>query len=185
ERYVREWLEQQAVTGFVDVEDPSAPAGDRRYALPADHVEALVDRDSLSFSAHKAVEIVRAGRRLPDLVEAFRSGGGIPPAPWEPEGRSDSNRARYVNLLGERWLRSIPAVEARLNAEPPGRVAAGRGRAGRGPRRRARHRPRTVCLRMERSVVSPGRDGGSGDRRHRGCAPPGHPARLRHRRRLP
>ena len=123
ERYVREWLEQQAVTGFVDVEDPSAPAGDRRYALPADHVEALVDRDSLSFSAHKAVEIVRAGRRLPDLVEAFRSGGGIPPAPWEPEGRSDSNRARYVNLLGERWLRSIPAVEARLNAEPPARVA--------------------------------------------------------------
>src|ERR687887_353007 len=46
ERYVREWLEHQAVAGFVRVEDASASASDRRYSMPADHVEALVDRDS-------------------------------------------------------------------------------------------------------------------------------------------
>src|SRR5207253_7711899 len=68
ERYVREWLEHQAVAGFIDVEDASAPGADRRYSLPPDHVEVLVDRDSLSFSAHKAIEIVRASRRLPELV---------------------------------------------------------------------------------------------------------------------
>src|SRR6266487_1099601 len=77
ERYVREWLEHKAVAGFVEVESPSAYAPDRRYSLPADHVEVLVDRDSLWFSPHKAIDVVRAGRRLPELVDAFRSGGGI------------------------------------------------------------------------------------------------------------
>jgi SAM-dependent methyltransferase len=122
ERYVREWLEHQAVAGFLAVEgDPGI--SDRRYALPPEHVEALVDRDSLWFSAHKAIDIVRAGRRLPELTEAFRTGGGIPPLPWEPEGRADFNRPRFVNLLGRQWLPSIPEVHERLSGDPPARVA--------------------------------------------------------------
>lgn len=123
ERYVREWLEHQAVAGFIHVEDPSAPAGERTYLLPPDHVQVLVERDSLWFSAHKAIDVVRAGRRLPELVDAFRTGGGIPPLPWEPEGRADFNRPRYVNLLGRVWLPSIPEVHDRLDADPPARVA--------------------------------------------------------------
>lgn len=123
ERYIREWLEHQAVAGFLRVEESSEAASERRYSMPSDHVDVLVDRDSLSFSAHKAIDIVRAGRRLPELVDAFRDGGGIPPLPWEPEGRADFNRPRYVNLLGKRWLPSIPEVHQRLSAEPPARVA--------------------------------------------------------------
>jgi SAM-dependent methyltransferase len=123
ERYAREWLEHQAVGGFIGVEDPAAPAAERRYFLPEGHEEVLVDRDSVWFSAHRGVDIVRAGRRLPDLVHAFRAGGGIPPLPWEPEGRADFNRPKFVNLLGERWLPSIPDVHARLTADPPARVA--------------------------------------------------------------
>ena len=123
ERYAREWLEHQAVSGFVEVEDPGAPADRRRYSLPDDHTPVLVDRDSLWFSAHKAVDIVRAGRRLPELVEAFRTGGGLPPLPWEPEGRADFNRPRFVNLLGKRWLPALPDVHERLSSEPPARVA--------------------------------------------------------------
>jgi SAM-dependent methyltransferase len=123
ERYIREWLEHQAVARFIDVENPSASASERRYSLPHDHTAVLVDRDSLWFSAHKAIEIVRASRRLPDLVEAFRAGGGIPPLPWEPEGRADFNRPRFVNLLGKVWLPSIPEVHDRLRSDPPARVA--------------------------------------------------------------
>jgi methyltransferase family protein/winged helix-turn-helix protein len=123
ERYAREWLEHQAVAGFIDVEDASAPPDRRRFSMPPEYVEVLVDRDSLWFSAHKGVEIVRAGRRLPELVEAFRTGGGIPPLPWEPEGRADFNRPRFVNLLGKTWLPSIPEVHQRLNSDPPARVA--------------------------------------------------------------
>ena len=123
ERYIREWLEHQAVAGFIDVENPSAGAGERRFSLPAGHAEVLVARDSLWFSAHKAIEIVRAGRRLPELVDAFRTGGGISPLPWEPEGRADFNRPRFVNLLGKEWLPSIPEVHDRLTSDPPARVA--------------------------------------------------------------
>src|SRR6266542_1569129 len=86
ERYVREWLEHQAVAGFVDVEDPSADASDRRYSMPADHLEVLVDRDSLSFSAHKAIDIVRAAVASPswwrrsEPAEGSRRSRGSPRA---------------------------------------------------------------------------------------------------------
>jgi SAM-dependent methyltransferase len=123
ERYVREWLEHQAVAGFIEVEDAGAPTEDRRFSLPPRHVEALVDRDSQWFSAHKSIDIVRASRRLPELVDAFQEGGGIPPLPWEPEGRADFNRPRYVNLLGKQWLPSIPEAHQRLSGDPPARVA--------------------------------------------------------------
>jgi 2-polyprenyl-3-methyl-5-hydroxy-6-metoxy-1,4-benzoquinol methylase len=123
ERYVREWLEQQAVTGLLEVDDPDADPLARRYRLPREHAEALVDQDSLSYEAHKGIDMVRAARQLPDLVEAFRTGAGLPPLPWEPEGRGEFNRARFVNLLGKRWLPAIEPVHARLLSDPPARVA--------------------------------------------------------------
>src|SRR5512134_384670 len=49
ERYAREWLEQQAVTGLLEVDDAAASASDRRYVLPAEHVEVLLDRDALTY----------------------------------------------------------------------------------------------------------------------------------------
>src|SRR5215813_12100673 len=47
-RYVREWMEQQAVTGLLEVDDVTAPAADRRYAIPPGHDEALLDPESLT-----------------------------------------------------------------------------------------------------------------------------------------
>ena len=55
-----------------------------------------------------------------EAAEAFRTGGGAPPAlPWEPEGRADYNRAVFLNLLGARWLPAITDIHQRLNREPP------------------------------------------------------------------
>src|ERR1044072_5244829 len=34
ERYAREWLEQQAVAGVIEVDDTAAEAADRRFTLP-------------------------------------------------------------------------------------------------------------------------------------------------------
>jgi SAM-dependent methyltransferase len=123
ERYVREWLEHQTVSGFLTVDDPAVDSRSRRYSLPTGHIEVLVDLDSLNYEAHKGIDLVRAARPLPDLVEAFRSGTGLPPLPWEPEGRADTNRARFRRLLGTRWLPSIPEVDARLRSDPSARVA--------------------------------------------------------------
>src|SRR5262249_34953509 len=49
ERYVREWLEQQAVAGFLTVDDPAAEAAARRYHLPDAHQPVLVDDTDLRY----------------------------------------------------------------------------------------------------------------------------------------
>ncbi len=123
ERYVREWLEHQATSGLLEVDDPAAAAVSRRYQLPPAHIRVLADPDDLRYQAYKGVDIVRAARPLPQLVEAFRNGTAPPPLPWEPEGRAEFNRAIFLNLLGKQWLPAIPEVDRRLHSEPPARVA--------------------------------------------------------------
>jgi SAM-dependent methyltransferase len=123
ERYVREWLEHHAAGGLLDVDDPKAEPEVRRYRMPPEHVPILADPDDVRYEAFRGVDIVRGGRPLPDLVEAFRSGGAPPPLSWEPEGRAEFNRAVFLNLLGKQWLPAIPDVDRRLRAEPPARVA--------------------------------------------------------------
>jgi 2-polyprenyl-3-methyl-5-hydroxy-6-metoxy-1,4-benzoquinol methylase len=123
ERYVREWLEHHAASGLLAVDDPAAGPLDRRYRLPAGHLPVLVDPDDVRYAAYKGVELVRAARPLPDVVEAFRHGGAPPPLSWAPEGRAEFNRALFVNLLGSEWLPAIGEVDRRLRADPPARVA--------------------------------------------------------------
>jgi 2-polyprenyl-3-methyl-5-hydroxy-6-metoxy-1,4-benzoquinol methylase len=123
ERYVREWLEHHASSGLLDVDDEKAEPLVRRYRLPAEHIPVLADADDVRYEAHKGVDIVRAGRPLPQLVDAFRTGDAPPPLPWAPEGRAEFNRALFLNLLGKEWLPAIPDIDARLRSEPAARVA--------------------------------------------------------------
>jgi 2-polyprenyl-3-methyl-5-hydroxy-6-metoxy-1,4-benzoquinol methylase len=133
ERYVREWLEHHAASELLVVDDPRAEPLARRYWLPPEHIPVLANPDDVRYEAYIGVDIVRGGRWLPQLVEAFRVGNAPPPLPWEPEGREEANRALYINLLGTEWLPAIVDVDARLRAEPPARVldvACGTGWAG-------------------------------------------------------
>ena len=126
ERYVREWLEQQATSGFLTVDDPDAEAGQRRYALPDGHAEVLTDRDSLSYLAPLGRFHVGVGQRLPELLEAFRTGAGVAYLGYSAdarEGQADVNRTMFINLLAQEWLPAVPDVHARLQADPPARVA--------------------------------------------------------------
>jgi predicted O-methyltransferase YrrM len=122
ERYVREWLEQHAASDLLAVDDPRAEPLERRYWLPPEHIAVLANPDDVRCEASSGVDIVRAGRWLPQLVEAFRVGNAPSPLPWEPEGRAEPNRARFINLLGTEWLPAIVDVDLRLRAEPPARV---------------------------------------------------------------
>lgn len=126
ERYIREWLEQQAVTGVLTVDDVSADASARRYTLPAGHDEALLDRDSLNYLAYVGRFGVALGGAMPHLVEAFKTGGGVSWAAFGADAReaqAEQNRPIFLHLLGKEWLPSVPDVHARLNADPPARVA--------------------------------------------------------------
>ena len=123
ERYLREWLEHHAASGLLDVDDVAADPLARRFSLPAAHAPVLLDRDDVRFGAYRAIDVVRAARPLPDLVDAFRNGTAPPPLPWEPEGRAADNRAVYLAYLGNEWLPAIPDIDRRLRADPPARVA--------------------------------------------------------------
>jgi SAM-dependent methyltransferase len=123
ERYIREWLEHHASGGLLDVDDAKAEPLSRKYRLPPEHIPVLADPDDVRYEGYKGVDIVRAARPLPHLVEAFRTGDAPPPLPWEPEGRAEFNRPKFLNLLGKVWLPAIADVDERLRAEPPARVA--------------------------------------------------------------
>ncbi|HEY7879374.1 MAG TPA: methyltransferase domain-containing protein [Streptosporangiaceae bacterium] len=123
ERYVREWLEHHAASGLLAVDDPAGGPLGRRYHLPPGHAPVLADTGDVRYQAFNGTEIVRAARWMPEVAEAFRSGGAPPPLPWAPEGRPEFNRAVFLNLLGRQWLPAIADVDLRLRGEPPARVA--------------------------------------------------------------
>ena len=87
ERYVREWLEQQAVVGTLAAEDGEEDGPARRYVLPEGHDEVLLDRDSLSYLAPVARFTVGLVRPLPALLDAFRAGKGLPYADYGADAR--------------------------------------------------------------------------------------------------
>jgi len=126
ERYAREWLEQQAASGILEVDDAGAEAGARRYSLPEGHDEALLEETSLNYAAPFGRFIVAAGRPIDALLDAFRTGDGVPYEAYGAdlyEGQEAFSRPLFENLLGSEWLPAVADVHERLQAEPPAWVA--------------------------------------------------------------
>jgi len=126
ERYAREWLEQQTVVGILAVENPEAGAMARCFRLPVAHAEVLAERDSLNYLAPLAQLAVGATHPITAVMQAFRTGGGVPYGDYGVdlrEGQGDMNRAMFLQELGQDWLPSVPDVHARLQADPAARVA--------------------------------------------------------------
>ena len=125
-RYAREWLEQQAVSGFLEVDDASAPAERRRYSLPDAYAEPLLDADSPHSIAPFARSVVACAKVLPQLLAGYKSGGGVEWADYGPdmiESQGDFNRPWLRGSFGSQILPAIPAIHRRLTADPPARVA--------------------------------------------------------------
>jgi SAM-dependent methyltransferase len=123
ERYVREWLEQQAAAEILGCEDPGAPAADRRFFLPPAAVEVLTERDSLLWSAARPRSLVALAQKLPALLDAFRTGDGIPDGTEDARtAQADLGRAAFLALLSTEWIPRIADVDARLRSSPPARV---------------------------------------------------------------
>ena len=125
ERYIREWLEQQTVVGYIRCVDPDLGPKDREYYLPAEHAEVLTDPDSLNYLAPLFQLMSGAVKPLSQVVDAFRTGNGVPYEEYGElhEGQARMNRAMFLQQLGPEWLGSMPDVYKRLSDSRPAYIA--------------------------------------------------------------
>ncbi|HEY9179984.1 MAG TPA: class I SAM-dependent methyltransferase [Candidatus Baltobacteraceae bacterium] len=112
ERYVREWLSNQAAGGYLTY-DPQK----KTFYLPPEHAAMLADETSPLFM-HGAFQIVEAAMAdEPKIAQAFKSGGGVG---WHEhdvrlyEGTERFFRPGYnAHLLGE-WIPACDELDAKL-----------------------------------------------------------------------
>lgn len=134
ERYAREWLEHQAVAGVLSVDDPAAPAAERRYTLPEAHAVVLLDEENPAYSGALADIPPIIARTLETLLGAFRSGAGVPFAAYGlHDMQAGFTRPMFANDLAGEWLAALPDVHTRLQAGEALRIAdfgCGEGWAG-------------------------------------------------------
>lgn len=126
ERYAREWLEQQTVAAILEVQDETQDALSRRYRLPPGHREVLAEPESLNYLAPLAQISVGAVYPIHALLDAYRTGGGIPFGDFGAdlrEGQAGMNRNLFLYELGQQHLPAISDVHARLRADPSARIA--------------------------------------------------------------
>ncbi|GIH05222.1 SAM-dependent methyltransferase [Rhizocola hellebori] len=115
ERYVREWLQAQAVTGFVAVEgtDPATAS----FTLAEGGREVFVDELSPFYLAPLSQAIAGVGAVLERLAAAFRTGEGVPYSayPGGVSAQAALNRPAFANELIPAWLPAIPGLTERLD----------------------------------------------------------------------
>lgn len=124
QRYAQEWLEQQAAAGIIDVDDAALPADHRRYTLSPAHAEVLLDPESPSLLGPAARFVVGMAHRLPEVMDAYRTGRGVDWADYGPdvvEAQEALNRPQFQHFVGG-WIEALPDISARLRAGA-GRVA--------------------------------------------------------------
>jgi 2-polyprenyl-3-methyl-5-hydroxy-6-metoxy-1,4-benzoquinol methylase len=121
-RYAREWCEQQAVAGFLEAEEDTDGRG---FRLPPEYAAVFTAPDDPSHVVPFAPLVVGIAGALPEVVEAYRSGAGVP---YERYGRDFREGQGLINrpaFLGEMaaWLAASPEIDGRLAGDPPARVA--------------------------------------------------------------
>jgi 2-polyprenyl-3-methyl-5-hydroxy-6-metoxy-1,4-benzoquinol methylase len=114
ERYVREWLNAQAASGYVRY---LADSG--RYELTPEQALAFAEEDSPAFMVGAFQTALAAGRIADKLADAFRTGEGIG---WHEHdhalfhGIERFFRSSYVGNLTQSWIPALDGVEKKLLA---------------------------------------------------------------------
>lgn len=117
ERYVREWLLNQAASGYISY-------ADGRYFLTPEQRVALVDEDSPFFVGGGFYVVKAMSQAAPRIMEAFQNGGGMLWGEHDPDlfiGTERFFRPGYRAHLVSDWIPALEGVDARLRQG--GRVA--------------------------------------------------------------
>jgi 2-polyprenyl-3-methyl-5-hydroxy-6-metoxy-1,4-benzoquinol methylase len=114
ERYIREWLCQQAASGYVEY-DPL----DGTFRLPPEQAMALADEDSPAFIPGAFQLAAAVIKDEPQITERFRSGEGFG---WHEHhhdlfaGTERFFRPGYLANLVSAWLPALDGVVEKLTA---------------------------------------------------------------------
>ena len=113
-RYVEEWLKGMTSAGYLDY-DPTK----QTFSLSEEHAYFLASEGTDHFVGGLFGMVPPLMRVAPDVVEAFRKGGGVAFADFGPgcvEALDLINRGQYESRLADYWLKSLPDVAAKLAA---------------------------------------------------------------------
>jgi 2-polyprenyl-3-methyl-5-hydroxy-6-metoxy-1,4-benzoquinol methylase len=122
DRYAREWLEQQAVAGVVEVDDATKLPDERRFELP--HAHVLLDDDSEACMKPCAAVVPWVAKAIDIMVQEFRQGTGAAFGLFDlHDVQAAFTRPVFVNHLTQNWLPALPEVQAKLDVGAPVRIA--------------------------------------------------------------
>ncbi len=114
ERYVREWLRTHAAGGYVNYD-----AATDRYNMTMEQALLFANPDSPAYVVGFFETAFAAGRILPKLTEAFRTGEGVG---WGEHdhalfhGVEQAFRPGYFNHLVQDWIPALDGVKEKLEA---------------------------------------------------------------------
>jgi SAM-dependent methyltransferase len=114
ERYVREWLLNQAAGGYVEY-DPATG----RFTLPPEHAVALTDAASPFYVGGGFYVVKAMAAATPRIAEAFQNGGGMLWGDHDPDlfiGTERFFRPGYTAHLVAEWIPALTGIEAKLHA---------------------------------------------------------------------
>jgi SAM-dependent methyltransferase len=127
ERYIREWLINQAAGGYIEYDVAS-----RKYRLPPEHALALTNEES-PFFVGGGFQLTNAVLKAQARIEQnFKTGAGMLWGEHDPElfrGTERFFRASYIGHLVQNWL---PTLEGVVNKLQNGATVADVG-CGHGP----------------------------------------------------
>jgi SAM-dependent methyltransferase len=114
ERYVREWANAQAASGFLHYD-----AATETYELPPEQAYVLADKGSPFYLPGLFQGAVSVFGMAPRIIEGFRTGEGVG---WHEhghglfEGTERFFRSGYQANLVTAWIPALDGVEAKLHA---------------------------------------------------------------------
>ncbi|UPW07258.1 class I SAM-dependent methyltransferase [Gordonia terrae] len=120
-RYAREWLEMQCAFGILDADLTSRPP---TFAISPGVAEVLTDTSSLSYLGALPRMFAASARHLPELLDAYRHGGGVSWATLGADARecqADLNRPWFDARLAPA-LAGVEHLHTRLS-RPGARIA--------------------------------------------------------------
>ena len=113
ERYIREWLLNQAAGGYVAY-DPTT----EQYHLPPEQAMALTDQESPAYVAGGFFVIKAMMQAAPRIEEAFRKGGGMLWHEHDPDlfiGTERFFRPGYQAHLVKEWIPALSGIDEKLS----------------------------------------------------------------------